>query len=128
MDKYFKNITDITKPAQYLIVTEYKDINYTLIYRNTDFQPWIVAYGYIPEKHAWSSGHYFQNIEDATAFIQNAKHQVPYDRLKAAFEHFIEHSTELSPESTMEILETFFDPEEIEALGFNNIKEEIEYD
>lgn len=52
-----------------LIVAEFQDIDYVLAYRGGRYQPWVAGWGYIPERKAWSQGHYFGTIEDAMRYI-----------------------------------------------------------
>ncbi len=44
---------------------------YTLIYRKTDYKPWVVAYNFDEKSNTWGNGHYFEDIRDAILYIMN---------------------------------------------------------
>lgn len=51
----------------YIVIAQYG--TYTLIYRGTKYEPWIVAYGYHPEQKCWDQGHYFDVFADALLYL-----------------------------------------------------------
>lgn len=53
----------------YTVIEEFPEIDYTLIYRHTSYQPFVAAWGYNKEKGYWSQGHYFQSSVDAIRWI-----------------------------------------------------------
>lgn len=78
--KTFRKIKNIVKADgpddDYIVVERYTDLNYTLIYRNSSYQPWVAAWGYHEGKGYWEQGHYFERLEDAMAFIQSKREKV----------------------------------------------------
>ena len=66
---------------QYVIVAEFPEIDYTLIYRPTEFEPWIAAWGFDKERGDWAQGHFFPDINKAMRHIQNKIDVVPFLRL-----------------------------------------------
>lgn len=67
-----KNLSDAlnnlsSEGDKYIVIQEYDD--YTLIYRHSGYQPWIVAYGYDEREKCWGNGHYFEKLESAMSFI-----------------------------------------------------------
>lgn len=72
MKKEFKNISECViaddgKAEKYIIVA--KQGSYTLIYRDSNFQPWIVAYMYDEDSQSWGNGHYFDTLWKAVKYI-----------------------------------------------------------
>ena len=71
--KEFVNINDLIKvegdTERYIIIEEFPDIDYVLVYRDTTYQPWVAAWLYDKEKETWQQGHYFCTIEDAMRYI-----------------------------------------------------------
>lgn len=53
----------------YLVIAENKNKDYTLIFRNAQYQPWVVAWGYNKAERYWCQGHYFNDLADAAAFM-----------------------------------------------------------
>lgn len=51
----------------YIVIAQYG--TYTLIYRGTKFEPWVVAYGYRPEQKCWDHGNYFDVFADALLYL-----------------------------------------------------------
>lgn len=49
--------------TEYVVVDKVGD--YTIIKRDTNFQPWIAAYGYDSESHSWIQGYYCNTLESA---------------------------------------------------------------
>ena len=66
----------------YVVVAEYPGIDYTLIYRNAKYEPWVAAWGYNKEKRYWSQGHYFSELTDAINYIQYKQTGVGRRRLE----------------------------------------------
>lgn len=71
MKKEFKNISECVsadnEKEKYIIVAKYGD--YTLIYRKSEYQPWIAAFMYDEDFHCWGNGNYFSNLWDAVRYI-----------------------------------------------------------
>ena len=63
-----KNIKDFNE--EYVIVEEYPELDYTIIKRNTEFQPWIAAWGLNKEEGCWGQGHYFEHLEEVVDWIR----------------------------------------------------------
>lgn len=61
----------------YIIVAEYPEIDYALIYRNATYQPWVAANGLRRERKSWGHGHYFQTLEGAIDHINWVKEGRP---------------------------------------------------
>ena len=51
----------------YIIIAQYS--TYTLMYRGTQFEPWIVAYHCRPEQKCWDQGHYFDKFATAIRYL-----------------------------------------------------------
>ena len=51
------------------VVMKFPAIDYVLIHRETDFQPWVAAYHYCAESGTWGQGHYFSKKENALEYI-----------------------------------------------------------
>lgn len=66
-----RNLKEIMGDLQYVIIAEFEDIDYTLIYRGTNFQPWIAAWQY--RGGVWGQGHYFETIEEAMNLIRKVR-------------------------------------------------------
>ena len=71
--KEFIELKDLIKTEEdterYIIIEEFPDIDYVLVYRDTTYQPWVAAWLYDKEKETWQQGHYFCKFEDAVVFI-----------------------------------------------------------
>ena len=69
--KEYINIKDMLKvdraDKKYLVLATYGD--YSLIYRFTSFQPWIVAYLYDEANKGWANGHYFEDMAKAVGYM-----------------------------------------------------------
>ena len=82
MEKQFVKINTLaTEPEQYIVMEFYPEINYTLLRRNTKFQPYIAAYAYNEEENCWVNGHYFDTILEAERYISSKLRVMPYDRV-----------------------------------------------
>jgi hypothetical protein len=77
-------ITDPNRDDLYMIVAEFPEIDYALIYRGTRTNPWVAAWGLknINQGKSWSQGHYFATIEGAIEYIQGLKNGIPYCRME----------------------------------------------
>lgn len=71
-EEIFTNLATISKESgkEYVIIDHYPEIDYTLIYRNHPYEPWVAAWCYIPERQSWSQGHYFTDLLGRTAYIK----------------------------------------------------------
>lgn len=67
--KSFRKLSSFKEDGKelYIVIAEYSD--YTLIYRGTQFDPWVVAYGYRPKQKCWDQGHYFDVFADALLYL-----------------------------------------------------------
>lgn len=81
----------------FIIIAEYPEVDYTLIRRNSTFQPWVATWGLNKEGKYWQQGHYFQRLEEAIDYIQSVigrkKAVVDLDlsnELIEAFEDFLD--------------------------------------
>lgn len=67
MKKEFKNISECVsadnEKEKYIIVAKYGD--HTLIYRNSKYHPWVVAFMYDKEFQCWGNGSYFGTLWEA---------------------------------------------------------------
>lgn len=59
------NMSDDKENGKFIIIQTYGD--YTLIYRNTKYQPWIVAYAYDEGNQCWGHGTYLNEFDAAIA-------------------------------------------------------------
>ena len=71
----FKTMNQIAKKESYIVVAEYPEIEYTLIYRDSKYEPWVAAWGYKKERNSWCQGHYFADLEDAVRYITQLKEE-----------------------------------------------------
>ena len=44
---------------------------YTLIYRHTIYEPFVVAWKYDAERQDWCQGNYFESVVDAKSWMEN---------------------------------------------------------
>ena len=65
--------------AVYLILEEYPEIDYTLLYRRSKYQPFVAAWAYNKEGNYWGQGHYFESLMDAVLYIKNVAYEKGYD-------------------------------------------------
>lgn len=67
--KVFRRLSSFKEEGKelYIVIAEYSD--YTLIYRGTKFEPWVVAYGYRPKQKCWDHGNYFDVFADALLYL-----------------------------------------------------------
>lgn len=75
-EKVFTMINDIVnvnsgKRDEYIVVEQYPEIEYTLIYRNTRFEPWVAAWCYHENEGYWGQGHYFETVNEAVSYINS---------------------------------------------------------
>lgn len=55
---------------EFVIIEEYPEIDYTIMKRKTNFQPWMAVWGLNKEDGCWSNGHYFEKLEEAVDWVQ----------------------------------------------------------
>lgn len=67
--KSFRRLSSFKEDGKelYIVIAEYS--YYTLIYRGTKFEPWVVAYKYRPERKCWDQGRYFDIFADALLYM-----------------------------------------------------------
>lgn len=77
MTKRFYNLKELVGADNaneiYVVIAEYPEIDYTLIYRNSKYQPWVAAWAYKGDGKSWGQGHYFSELEDALQYIVDLK-------------------------------------------------------
>ena len=67
-----KDIREIVMRSNECIrVADFPDINYPLVYRNSDYQPWGAAWGYNEIDNVWGQGHYFETINEKMKYIES---------------------------------------------------------
>ena len=54
----------------FIVIAEYPEINYTLIRRNSTYEPYVAAWGLNWETGNWDQGHYFSTINEAVLYIE----------------------------------------------------------
>lgn len=64
-----EKMEEVVNDDHYTIIEEFPEIDYTLIYRHTSFQPFVAAWGLNKEKGYWCQGHYFQRSVEAIRWI-----------------------------------------------------------
>lgn len=65
-----------------IIMAEFPEINYALIYRPTDCNPWVAAYGLDKENNCWAQGHYYNSAIMAMRHIDGRLRKIPYPRME----------------------------------------------
>ena len=63
-----------------IIVEEFPEIDYVLVYRGGSFEPWCVGYGY-NGKDCWEHGNYFATLSGAMKYIFSKLDRIPYNRM-----------------------------------------------
>ena len=119
--KFKEMQTAVPKGDNFLIVAEYPELKYALLYRNNElnFQPWIVAYGFDRHQRCWANGNYFQTLDEAMEYIQAKKRVCSYSRLEEIATKAIDKLIELDPYEAEEFLqaEIELDDDEVEYFG-----------
>ena len=64
-----EKMEEVNGDDHYTIIEEFPEIDYTLIYRHTNFQPFVAAWGLNKERGYWNQGHYFESSIDAIKWI-----------------------------------------------------------
>ena len=59
--------SEFERKNRYTILESFGD--YTLIDRDTKFQPYVVCWLFDPDTYTWAQGHYFQYKEDAHKYL-----------------------------------------------------------
>lgn len=82
--KVFTELSDMleTEKTHYVVVASYGD--YTLIYRNTAYEPWVVAYRYDKDALCWAQGHYYADLGNAMAYLYTMVEKLRETALRAA--------------------------------------------
>ena len=112
--------TDPNRDNLYMIVAEFPEIDYALIYRGTRDNPWVAAWGLknINQGKSWSQGHYFATIEGAMRYIQGLKKGIPYCRMEEIASKAIDKLIENDPYDAEEFLREEIDLDLEEAQYF----------
>jgi hypothetical protein len=100
-----------------MLVEEFKEINYALIYRGGDI-PWVAAYGYDKATQSWAQGHYFNDFLSAVRYIQNIKDTVPFLRLEEIATKTMDKLIEIDWQEAEEFLKDELDLTETEVDYF----------
>lgn len=58
---------------KFTVLEEFPEIDYVLILRNTEFEPFVAAWEFNPEGVYWGQGHYFSSLSDAMKYIMEIK-------------------------------------------------------
>jgi len=117
--KFKEMQTTVPKGDHFLIVAEYPELRYALLYRNQDFEPWIVAYGFDRQQRCWANGNYFQELDKAMEYIQAKKRVCSYSRLEEIASKAIDKLIENDPYEAKEFLENELelDDDEVDYFG-----------
>lgn len=116
---------------EYLILAEYPEIDYTLLVRDTSFQPYVAAWAFNKEKNNWGQGHYFSDIVEACDYIKTKLDEkrdiITYARMSELATRFKDGFMEADEDYAMEWFEGECDmtKEEYEYFGID-VKEEEE--
>ena len=118
---------------EYLLLEEYPEINYVLLKRDTNFQPFIAAWDYDKETVSWRNGHYFQDLLSAARYIQmlidDKNHKINWHRMceiaSKAIDGLREDDEETAQEYCREVIE--MDEDELEFFGLNESEDEDGY-
>ena len=113
----------VEKEEDYLIIAEFPQIDYALIYRGGCFEPWVAAWGLNKEENYWSQGHYFKTINGAMRWIQSKLDIIPYDRMNEIASKAVDI---LSENDLLEDLNYEVDLEDKEYEWFGLSDEEME--
>jgi hypothetical protein len=54
-----------------LETTQYDDITVAILKRNTNFQPFVVAWSYHEDTDTWEQGHYFSELSHAVNYFED---------------------------------------------------------
>lgn len=54
-----------------VLLEEYPAIDYALVKRDTQYEPFVAAWGLNKAKGYWNQGHYFQTLDGALEYINN---------------------------------------------------------
>ena len=121
---------DDTYKEKYVIVEEYPEIDYVLVRRDNEYQPWVAAWNYQPEIRCWGQGHYFGTLESAMEYIRMVKGEINYYRMTEIASKAIDGLFEVDPYGAEEWLEDELDLTEEESKFFciAEKREEYEYE
>ena len=107
MDKMFYDIKELVEDKElvkFMIIEEFPKINYTLIYRNSKYQPWVAAWDYKGDGKSWGQGHYFETITDAMEFIRERKGYPNWYRMDEIASKLMDKMIEDDPDEAAEYL------------------------
>ena len=117
------NLKDLAKgidaKEKYVIVAEFPTIDYTLVYRPTEFEPWIAAWAFNKEKGSWGQGHCFDTITKAMKHIFMMTDKITFLRMEEIASKTIDKLIEEDPYEAEEFLreELDLDDDEVEYFG-----------
>lgn len=60
----------ISEMTERILVEEYPEIDYVLLYLPKNPTPWVAAWDYDSKTESWSQGHYFQTLEESMNYIR----------------------------------------------------------
>lgn len=113
---------------KFVIVERFPKIDYVLLRRDTDFQPWIAAWAYNEERECWGQGHYFEEFIDAVRYIDNKLRTIPYDRMSEIASRLMDFARESDDiDDTLYDYDVELDEKEREYFGLNNEEEDDAY-
>lgn len=113
-------ITDPNRDDLYMIVAEFPEIDYALIYRGTRDNPWVAAWGLenIKRGESWAQGHYFEELFDAMEYIRMKQGKPNWYRMDEIASKAIDKLIENDPYDAEEFLREEIDLDLEEAQYF----------
>lgn len=113
-------ITYPNRDDLYMIVAEFPEIDYALIYRGTRDNPWVAAWGLknINQGKSWSQGHYFEKLEQAMEYIRTKQGKPNWYRMDEIASKAIDKLIENDPYDAEEFLREEIDLDQEEAEYF----------
>ena len=122
MAKKYRNINEVHKVMKNndatddmrIVVAEFPEIDYALIYRGTKYEPWVAAWGLenIKRGESWAQGHFYETINGAMKWIQSKMDKIPRCRMEEIATKAIDglfeddpYEAEIYCEETLELTE-----------------------
>jgi len=104
----------------YIVIAEFPEIDYALIYRYTNHQPWVAAWGLenIKRGESWAQGHYFEKLEQAMEYIRMKQGKPNWYRMDEIATKAIDKLIENDPYDAEEFLREEIDLDLEEAQYF----------
>ena len=76
-----KQIDDVVVEDEVLVIAEWPEIEYALVYRKGAYEPWVAAHWFDNESGTWGQGHYFHDLLNACEYIEGIRHEYEMDRI-----------------------------------------------